>query len=221
MRKLTTILTGLAFGAAALCLTANAIGQQTGEPTAADQAAAEEAIESAGEKVDAVGAQIEAMGAKIDEAATGNAAGAASGGLDPNLEAVLAHRERMREMHGPPDLQGGAVAIIVPIAFFSMLVLLVFLPLYLRNRRRAVDAELQRKAVEAGMQFIPELPAAPLNPRNDKRTGLIIAGVGMALAVPLALIGQLQVAAFGLAPVILGLVYVLVGAFLPTPASSK
>jgi hypothetical protein len=218
MRKLTTILTGLALGAAVLCLTASAIGQETGEPTAADEAAAEEAIESAGDKVEAVGARIDTLGAKIDQAASDAASGAAAGELDPNLEALLRHREAMRR---PPDFQGGAVAIVVPIAFFSMLVLMVFVPLYLRNRRRAVDAELQRKAVEAGMQYIPELPAVPLKPHNDKRTGLIIAGVGVALAVPLALIGQLQIAAFGLAPVILGLVYVLIGAFLPSPASSK
>jgi len=215
MSKLTTILTGLAFGAATLCLTASAVGQQA-------EAAAEEAIEKVGDRVGAVGERIEALGAEVDEAAAGpTGAGASAGTPDPDLEAVLAHREKMREMHGPPDFQGGAVAIVVPLAFFSMLVLMVFVPLYLRNRRRAVDAELQRKAVEAGMQFIPELPAAPLKQRNDKRTGLIIAGVGVALAVPLALIGQLQIAAFGLAPVILGLVYVLVGAFLPSPASTK
>jgi hypothetical protein len=218
MTKLTTILTGLAFGAAALCLTASAIGQESGGGTAGERAAVEDAIETAGERVDAVAGEIEALGEKIDEAAAGTAAGAVAGEVDPNLEAVLRHREAMRR---PPDFQGGAVAIVVPVAFFAMMVLMVFLPLYLRNRRRAVDAELQRKAVEAGMQFIPELPAAPLKHRNDKRTGLVIAGVGVALAVPLALIGQLQIAAFGLAPVILGLVYVLIGAFLPTPASSK
>lgn len=220
MSKLTTILTGLAFGAAALCLTASAIGQETEAAADTDGAAAEAAIETAAERVDEVGEQIEELGAKIDDAAEGVAqgSGAAAGKLDPNLEALLRHREAMRR---PPDFQGGAVAIVVPIAFFAMLVLMIFLPLYLRNRRRAVDAELQRKAIEAGMQFIPELPAAPLKPRNDRRTGLIIAGVGVALAVPLALIGQLQVAAFGLAPVILGLVYVLVGVFLPSPASTK
>lgn len=220
MRRLTSILTGLAFFSAALCLTASAVAQETGDAEVGDEAAAEVALESAEQQVDQVGQQIEALGAKIEEATDAAAKGSATstGALDPNLEAMLRHREAMRR---PPDFQGGAVAIVVPIAFFAMIVLMVFVPLFLRNRRRAVDAELQRKAVEAGMQFIPELPAAPLKQRNDKRTGLIIAGLGVAAAVPLALIGQLQVAAFGLAPVILGLVYVLVGAFLPTPASTK
>jgi hypothetical protein len=113
------------------------------------------------------------------------------------------------------------VAILVPIGFFAMVVLMVFLPLFMRNRRRKTDAEVQRTAIEAGMQFIPELPAKPLKQRNDKRTGLILAGIGVAAAVPLALIGQLQVAAFGLAPVILGAVYVVVGTFLPSAAASK
>jgi len=222
MRRVTTIATGLAFGAALLCLTASAFGQEAVDETTtdADEAAAGAAIEAAEARVAEVGEQIEALGAKVDRAAEVAApgSGTVADKLDPNLEALLRHREAMRR---PPDFQGGAVAIVVPIAFFSMLVLLVFLPLYLRNRRRAVDAELQRRAVEAGMQFIPELPAAPLKQRNDRRTGLIIAGLGVALAVPLALIGQLQVAAFGLAPVILGLVYVLVGVFLPSPAPSK
>jgi len=115
----------------------------------------------------------------------------------------------------------GAVAIVVPVAFFAMLVLMVFLPLYMRNRRRAVDAQLQRKAIEAGMQFIPQLPPPPPRPRHDKRTGVIVAGLGVALAVPLALIGRTEIAVFGLAPVILGLAYFLVGAFLPSPPSSK
>ena len=41
MRKLTTILTGLAFGAAMLCLAASAIGQETQAEAAGDEAAAE------------------------------------------------------------------------------------------------------------------------------------------------------------------------------------
>lgn len=119
--------------------------------------------------------------------------------------------------HGNGD-NGGAVAIVVPIAFFTLVAMLVFLPLFLRNRRRALDAQVQAKAIEAGMQYVPALPAPPLKRRNDRRTGALLAGVGVALAVPLALIGQTHVAVFGLAPVLLGVVYFLVGTLLPSPS---
>ena len=61
-------------------------------------------------------------------------------------------------------------------------------------------------------------PFPPLKPRNDRRTGALLAGLGVALAVPCALIGQTQVALFGLAPVLLGVVYFLVGTLLPSPS---
>jgi hypothetical protein len=125
---------------------------------------------------------------------------------------------RVEARHHLSDGNGGAVAIVVPIAFFTLVGMLVFLPLFLRNRRRALDASVQAKAIEAGMQYVPALPAPPLKPRNDRRTGAILAGIGVALAVPLALIGQTQVAVFGLAPVLLGVVYFLVGTLLPSPS---
>ena len=63
--------------------------------------------------------------------------------------------------HVGNDGHGGAVAIVVPIAFFTLVAALVFLPLFMRNRRRALDAQVQAKAIEAGMQYVPPLPAPP------------------------------------------------------------
>jgi hypothetical protein len=219
MKSLTSILTGLAFGAALLSLTATATGQETTEPTAETEAAAAEAEA----EVEEVSEQLEVLGVKIDLAgdkAAATAGGTPAGAVDPNLQALLDHKVELARAQSPPKFEDGVVAIIVPIAFFAMIVLMVFLPLYLRNRRRALESEVQRGAIEAGLQFIPELPAAPLKKRNDRRTGLILAGIGVAAAVPLALVGLLQAAAFGLAPVVLGIVYFVVGTLLPSPATS-
>ena len=162
----------------------------------------------------AVGAATEDAPATAGTPAT---KGAAPGPADPDLAALLEHRRSVEAMRHNPANNQGAVAILVPIAFFTLVAMLVFIPLFLRNRRRALDAAVQRAAIEAGQQYIPELPARPLPRRNDRRTGAIVAGVGVALAAPFLALGHPEVAVFGLAPIVLGVVYFLVGALLPAP----
>jgi hypothetical protein len=164
----------------------------------------------------AVGKALDDLGAALERARAGSQA--APGEADPNLVALLAHRRNMEALRHGPGAEGGAVAIAVPLGFFAMLFGLVFVPLLLRHRRRRIEADLQARAIDAGMQFVPELPARPLPLRNDKRTGALLAGLGIAFALPTALAGATPVAVFGLAPVVLGLAYVLIGFFLPAPA---
>ena len=143
--------------------------------------------------------------ATIDNAATAPA----SSNPDPG--------ER-RHHPGPHDFQPAndsvVVSVIVPLGFFSMIAIIVIAPLILRKRRREVDASVQKAAIEKGMQYIPELPAPAPRVRNDKRTGLIIAGVGLATLVPLLLAGHSTWALVGLAPMLLGAVYFLTGVLL-------
>ncbi|MDJ0763411.1 MAG: DUF6249 domain-containing protein [Myxococcota bacterium] len=138
----------------------------------------------------------------------------AASAADPNLQAYFEHKERMLVEKGKMGDPDTVVAVTVPTALFAMTVLIVVLPLYFRNKRRRVDAEIQKKAVEAGLQFIPELPGTPPRQTNDKRTGLLIAAIGIAGSVPLALYGYPREAVFGLAFVFLGGAYFLAGKYL-------
>jgi hypothetical protein len=108
-----------------------------------------------------------------------------------------------------------AVAIVVPLAFFAALVAIVVVPLVLRKKRREIDAAVQRAAIEKGMQYVPELPAPRRPARDDKRTGLLLAGLGLAAVLPLFLAGYRQWALVGLAPIVLGAAFYLVGVLLP------
>ena len=165
---------------------------------------------------DSVTRALDELGSALEQVRAGS--GAAAGEADPNLVTLLAHRRNMEALRHGPGADGGAVAIVVPLGFFALLFGLVFVPLLLRHRRRRIEAELQARAIEAGMQFVPELSSRPLPRHNDKRTGALLAGLGLAFALPTALIGAESVAVFGLAPVVLGLAYALIGFFLPAPS---
>jgi hypothetical protein len=186
------------------------------ENTGASPAEAEVGLDNVESSAASVGTALSDLGAALERVRVGSDAEA--GEADPNLLALLAHRRNMEALRHGPGAEGGAVAIVVPLGFFALLFGLVFVPLLLRHRRRRIEAELQARAIDAGMQFVPELPSRPLPRHDDKRTGALLAGLGLAFAVPTALIGAESVAVFGLAPVVLGLAYALIGFFLPAPS---
>jgi hypothetical protein len=152
----------------------------------------------------------------VDEA---TAAATKAGGVgpiaDPTLVEMMKHKERMQELKAEIPNVGQMIAVPITISFFIAVILMVVLPLRLRAKRRAIDAELQAKAVEAGLQFIPEIPAAPLRKRNDKRTGILVASLGAGGLAAFALIGEMTAAAFGVIPLFLGVAYYVVGSMMP------
>ncbi|MFO8070615.1 MAG: DUF6249 domain-containing protein [Polyangia bacterium] len=209
---------------AVLSLGSAALGQTSDggpDPAARELSSSTKIADEAQEKVDAVDSSMGSLESALDDLAeTLDRPGGTSsepGKADPNLAALLDHRRNMEALRHGPAGEGGAVAILVPLGFFACVFGLVFVPLLLRHRRRRLEADLQSRAIEAGMQYVPELPARPLPVRNDKRTGALLAAVGVAFAVPTALVGATQVAVFGLAPAIIGVGYVLIGLFLQPP----
>jgi hypothetical protein len=109
--------------------------------------------------------------------------------------------------------------ILIPIAFFSMVAIIIYLVVSYRHRGRADKQQTIRLALEKGAELTPELMKSisePEPPKNkDLRSGLIwlSLGVGLALcglAVPdptgNALRGCLSGAAF---PFSLGIAYII------------
>jgi hypothetical protein len=183
------------FNATALALAVASLGPaalgQTSDggpdSAAGESPLAAEITDESGRKVDAVESSIGSLGSALDDLSeTLDRSGGADSEpkeVDPNLAALLDHRRNMQALRHGPGGDGGAVAILVPLGFFACVFGLVFVPLLLRHRRRRLEADLQSRAIEAGMQYVPELPARPLPVRNDKRTGALLAAVGAAFAV--------------------------------------
>jgi len=142
------------------------------------------------------------------------------GAVDPGLEALLDHREKLASMRVATGADSQLVPILVPVAFFAALAAIVIVPLILRKKRREIDAEVQKAAMEKGMQYVPEIPAPKRPAPNDRRTGLLLAGLGLAALLPLLLAGFTQWCVVGLAPIVLGAVYYLAGVLL-SPKADK
>ena len=115
--------------------------------------------------------------------------------------------------------------ILIPLAFFGMIVALVIVPRYFKSLERQKMADTLRVAIEKGQPLPPEIveamssnvrtPGLPPSPQRDLRTGIIWLGIGVGLAAlggavsfeePDALIFFLGLAAF---PVFIGLAFVL------------
>jgi len=188
---------------------ADAFAQDKTEPEALK--AVTEKIEEMDEKMERAGEALSKATESLEDASKSAGTGKVTKEVDPNLKAYLEYKHQKLLLDDGPS---APVEVLVPIASFAMIVLLVFLPLYLRNRKRVAEAEVQKKAIEAGLQFIPEIPNPPKSAHNDKRTGLLLAGIGIAAAVPIALFGYPKYAVFGLAFVFLGIAYFLAGKYL-------
>jgi hypothetical protein len=105
--------------------------------------------------------------------------------LDPEQIAdILAAREETKVVEavfegGPTDL----VAILVPLGFFLVILLCLTATLLFRYRKHGQLQETLRLMIDKGAEIPPELIAPPDPPYRDLRRGVILVGVGLAVAI--------------------------------------
>ena len=91
------------------------------------------------------------------------------------------------------------VAILVPLGFFAMIVLIVALPTYFRTKERAKLHETLRVAYERGQPVDPAIIQAiqrgekvRATPERDLRVGVILIAVALAMVTLGATIGRIE-----------------------------
>ena len=127
--------------------------------------------------------------------------------------------ERAKRPMPPPKGQG-AVEIVVPVAFFALIIGIVGIALYSNFRKDKQKHETLRLVIEKG----GEIPAALLvnapNPRSDLRRGLLLLSVGLALGILLLATKSGHGAwTAALIPTFLGVAYLVMYRFEKKPAS--
>lgn len=133
----------------------------------------------------------------------------------PALAAVLKHAQTMaklKESEHRSFAKRTIIPIVAIVGFFLSLLLLVYLPIRMGMQRHQREVDLRAKAIEAGMAVVPELPHTSPK-RNDRRTGILLIGLGLAVAVVAALTRHWNLAAAGVAPILLGAAYYLAGVY--------
>jgi hypothetical protein len=133
----------------------------------------------------------------------------------PALAAVLKHAQtmaKMKESEHRTYFKRLIIPIIAIVGFFVSLLLLVYLPIRMSMQRHQREVDLRAKAIAAGMAVVPELPHTSPK-RNDRRSGILLAGLGLAVAVAAALTRHWNLAAAGVAPILLGAAYYLAGVY--------
>ena len=98
-----------------------------------------------------------------------------------------------------------AVAVVVPLGFFSMVVVLFGLAQLARHRREMRLHETLRLAIERGVDV--NLASVLPTPRSDRRRGILLMAVGAGIFAFLGLADGLDAAGLGLVPGLLGLGY--------------
>ncbi len=136
------------------------------------------------------------------------------------IEKAVAQSIAQRSEHHDRSPGLAMVETLIPITaivgFFGTIILAIVVPLVIGHRRRNREIELQKLALEKGVTVIPEVPQAePVRPKNDKRTGVLLIGVGLAMVAPGLAMAEWELAALGLAPVFLGLMYIVSGKWFP------
>lgn len=89
-----------------------------------------------------------------------------------------------RAEHPPPAPKGhGAVEIVVPVAFFVLIIGIVAIALYSNVRKDRQKHETLRLVIEKGGEIPTALLVSAPNPRADLRRGLLLLSVGLALGI--------------------------------------
>jgi hypothetical protein len=102
-----------------------------------------------------------------------------------------------------------AVATIAVAGTFVTITLVVFGVLFAVYRIYRQRSETLRLMVEKGVAIPPELIAPPSRPASDLRRGLISVGLGVGLAVCLAVMGEHGSWTIGLVPLLVGIGYIV------------
>jgi hypothetical protein len=105
-----------------------------------------------------------------------------------------------------------AVALLVPVAFFTCILAAVGLTLFFRTARERQRHETLRKMVEKGMEIPPDLLVPPTRPFSDLRRGLVLLGLGIGVLVLLLTFPDREMRelwAMGLIPILMGGAYLL------------
>jgi len=109
------------------------------------------------------------------------------------------------------------VEILIPIAFFAMIVLIVWMALHFTSKRRAESFQTLRLAIEKGQVISPEAMQAmarTMSPLADLRRGILFIAIALAFGTFAGIIGSeeqealkpmLGVAVF---PLFLGLAFI-------------
>jgi hypothetical protein len=135
--------------------------------------------------------------------------------LEPEQIAdILAAREETKvveavfEGSSPTDL----VAILVPLGFFLAILLGLTAALVFRYRKHGQLQETLQLMIDKGAEIPPELIAPPLPPFRDLRRGVILLGVGLAVAIFIGLVKGFAGGewALGLIPGFIGAGYLLI-----------
>lgn len=90
--------------------------------------------------------------------------------------------ERAKRPPPPPKGQGG-VEIVVPVAFFALIIGIVGIALYSNFRKDKQKHETLRLVIEKGGEIPTALLVNAPNPRADLRRGLLLLSVGLALGI--------------------------------------
>jgi hypothetical protein len=90
--------------------------------------------------------------------------------------------ERAKRPMPPPKGQG-AVEIVVPVAFFALIIGIVGIALYSNFRKDKQKHETLRLVIEKGGEIPTALLVSVPNPRSDLRRGLLLLSVGLALGI--------------------------------------
>jgi hypothetical protein len=107
---------------------------------------------------------------------------------------------------------GGGAATLVPLGFFLTILLCLTAALVFRHRKHGQLQETLRLMIEKGAEIPPELIAPPDPPLRDLRRGVILLGVGLAVAIFLGLENGFAEGewALGLIPGFIGAGYLLI-----------
>jgi hypothetical protein len=110
------------------------------------------------------------------------------------------------------SVDGDLVAILVPLGFFLTILLGLTATLVLRYRKHSQLQQTLRLMIEKGADIPPELIAPPVPPYRDLRRGVILAGVGLSLAIFIGLVKGFAGGewAVGLIPAFIGAGYLIV-----------
>lgn len=109
----------------------------------------------------------------------------------------------------PSDGPEPAAALVVPLAFFTMVMGVIWLTTAARSRREMLRHETIRLAMERGLEIPTELLLPPNAPKSDLRRGLVLTSGGFGLSVMLWKVSDGGGYAIGFLPMFMGLGYLL------------
>lgn len=132
--------------------------------------------------------------------------------LPPDVREKLTPEQLHQHLLARQNRQRGIeelVPVVVPVAFFAMLIGIIALALYGNFRRDRLRHETLRNAIAQGAHIPPELITPAKNPIADLRRGVVLLAVGVGLTILIVATTGLAGGAWatGSIPILLGCAY--------------